>query len=135
MSYTGSKEEITIIKQTHSAKLSQSWRENRLDAIDNTIIHDNILYELYEKGYVDVTDERLAKRVSKNIIAEAIEAVEVGNYENINEYFLDKYDEEWNEVMMDYIIEWNPLIRWNISTGDWSLVNKRSANIGSAIHM
>ena len=123
MSYTGSKEEITIIKQTHSAKLSQSWRENRLDAIDNTIIHDNILYELYEKGYVDVTDERLAKRVSKNIIAEAIEAVEIGNYENINEYFLDKYDEEWNEVMMDYIIEWNPLIRWNISTGDWSLVN------------
>ena len=123
MSYNGSKEEITIIKQTHSAKLSQGWRENRLDAIDNTIIHDNILYELYEKGYVDVTDERLAKRVSKNIIAEAIEAVEIGNYENVNEYFLDKYDEEWNEVVIDYIIEWNPLIRWNSSTGDWSLVN------------
>ena len=123
MSYTWSKEEVTIIKQTLSAKLSQGWRENRLDAIDNTIIHDNILYELYEKGYVDVTDERLAKRVSKNIIAEAIEAVEIGNYENVNEYFLDKYDEEWNEVVMDYIIEWNPLIRWNSSTGDWSLVN------------
>ena len=126
MSYTGSKEEITIIKQTHSAKLSQSWRENRLDAIDNTIIHDNILYELYEKGYVDVTDEKLAKRISKNIIAEAIEAVEIGDYANITEYFLDKYDEEWNEVVMDYIIEWNPIIRWNISTGDWSLVNINS---------
>ena len=123
MSYIRSKEETTIIKQTNSAKLSQGWREDCLDAIDNTIIHDNILYELYEKGYVDVTDERLAKRVSKNIIAEAIEAVETGNYENINEYFLDKYDEEWNEVVMDYIIEWNPLIRWNSSTGDWSLVN------------
>ena len=122
MSYTGSKEEITIIMHTNTAKLSQGWRESRLDAIDNTIIHDNILYELYEQGYVDVAGERLAKRVSKNLIAEAIEAVEIGEYENINEYFMDKYDEEWNEIVMDYIIEWNPLIRWNISTGDWSLV-------------
>ena len=108
--------------QTNSTKLSQGWREDRLDAIDNTIIHDNILYELYEKGYVDVVGERLAKRVSKNFIAEAMEAVEIGDYENINEYFMDKYVEEWNEVVMNYIIEWNPLIRWNISTGDWSLV-------------
>jgi hypothetical protein len=122
MSYTRSKEDTAIIKQTNSSKLSQVWREDRLDAIDNTNIHDNILYELYEKGYVDVTGERLAKRVSKNFIAEAIEAVEIGDYENINEYFMDKYDEEWNEIVMDYIIEWNPLIRWNINTGDWSLV-------------
>jgi hypothetical protein len=86
------------------------------------MIHDNILYELYEKGYVDVTGERLTKRISKDYIAEAIVAVEIGEYENINEYFMDKYDEEWNEIVMEYIIEWNPLVRWNSSTGDWSLV-------------
>jgi hypothetical protein len=122
MSYTRSNREVAIIMQTNTTKLQQGWREDRLDAIDNTLIHDNILYELYEKGYVDVNGERLVKRVSKNYIAEAIEAVEIGDYENLNEYFMDKYDEEWNEIVMDYIIEWNPLIRWNISTGDWSLV-------------
>jgi hypothetical protein len=122
MSYTRSDGEVAIIMQTNTTKLQQGWREDRLDAIDNTLIHDNILYELYEKGYVDVNGERLVKRVSKNYIAEALEAVEIGDYENLNEYFMDKYDEEWNEIVMDYIIEWNPLIRWNISTGDWSLV-------------
>lgn len=122
MSYTRSNGEVAIIMQTNTTKLQQGWREDRLDAIDNTLIHDNILYELYEKGYVDVNGERLVKRVSKNFIAEAIEAIEIGDYENLNEYFMDKYDEEWNEIVMDYIIEWNPLIRWNISTGDWSLV-------------
>jgi hypothetical protein len=108
--------------QPNSAKLSQGWREDRLDAIDNAIIHDNILYELYEKGYVDVTGDKLTKRISKDFIAEAIEAVEIGEYENISEYFMDKYDEEWNEIVMEYIIEWNPLVRWNGSTGEWSLV-------------
>jgi hypothetical protein len=122
MFYNLSKEETTTTMRTDYSNLSACWREDRLDAIDNTIVHDNILYELYEKGYVDVNGEMLAKRISKNYIAEAIEAVEIGEYENINEYFMDKYDEEWNEIVMDYIIEWNPLIRWNTGTGDWVLV-------------
>jgi hypothetical protein len=122
MSYTKSIGGTSNIMQTNSTKLAHVWREDRLDAIDNTIIHDNILYELYENGYVDVNGEGLVKRVSKNYLAEAIEAIELGDYENISEFFMDKYDEEWNEIVIKYIIEWNPLIRWNTGSGAWSLV-------------